>query len=313
MARTRSIKFFCTECGQRIEAQANRAGEFATCPTCEGMVEVPVPDVTFFCVHCGLSQTTRGNDAGMNIPCEACGKFTKVPGGLAEVNSMAAPTQTRTGRHKSRSPLSGRDEVGFSKAKFRVSCPECGQVIRAKGRRFAKRRKPFNCPTCATKFREEFTGAQLAEGQVLVYRRLGDWYSCDGRIGRAEYWIGLGLSLPVLVLLVLLGSSTSASSAEQNLAVIVFSGVLLCPLWAKRLHDIGISGQWMWLWVIGSSMAATYQEQGELDLSERDLLLFARVLYGVGVVLKLLMAFCPGKKTGNRFGPRPSKYAKKWF
>jgi uncharacterized membrane protein YhaH (DUF805 family) len=105
-------------------------------------------------------------------------------------------------------------------------------------------------------------------------------FSFNGRIGRAEYLLGLAIALVGLCLgLVAIGAALRSTGLEALGMIIV--GVLFFwakfALAAKRLHDLGRSGFWC-------------------------LALFVPV---VGFVLVLMFLFVSGEEYDNQYGPGP--------
>src|SRR5450631_2036130 len=104
--------------------------------------------------------------------------------------------------------------------------------------------------------------------------------SFDGRIGRAEYLLGLAIALAGLCLgLIAIGAalrSTGLDALGMIIVVVLFFWAKFA-LAAKRLHDLGKSGFWC-------------------------LALFVPV---VGFVVALMFLFVPGEEYDNQYGPGP--------
>lgn len=135
----------------------------------------------------------------------------------------------------------------------------------------------------------------------------------QGRSGRKEYWIGVGLLLLVGVGLAY-ANVGGASAATTALWILI---------WNRRLHDIGRSG-WVILIPIGLIIAITilsvglggkevlaafeYSQTGGGPITERGATLFAGMVL---LVLAIQFGFTIwlGVKKGdpgdNRFGPPP--------
>ena len=105
-------------------------------------------------------------------------------------------------------------------------------------------------------------------------------FSFNGRIGRAEYLLGLVIALVGLFLGLGAIGAALRSTGLDALGMII---VLVLFFWAKfaiaakRLHDLGKSGFWC-------------------------LALFVPV---VGFIVVLMFLFVPGEEYDNQYGPRP--------
>ncbi|MFE5342664.1 DUF805 domain-containing protein [Isoptericola sp. NPDC056578] len=118
-----------------------------------------------------------------------------------------------------------------------------------------------------------------------VFRRYAVF---SGRARRAEYWWFVVLRAVVIVAVgVAINARTSPSGVPERPSTDVLVAVLLVILLAcllpdlavtaRRLHDTGLSGMWLLLWLVP----------------------------GLGALAVFLMTVLPGDRGPNRFGPDP--------
>ena len=96
-------KFYCTHCGQHIDAPLELAGQSAGCPACSNQVIVPIAHASakFYCTHCGQHIDAPLELAGQSASCPACSNQVIVPIAHASAPSplagsdLAANPQTR--------------------------------------------------------------------------------------------------------------------------------------------------------------------------------------------------------------------------
>lgn len=138
----------------------------------------------------------------------------------------------------------------------------------------------------------------------------------QGRSGRKEYWIGVGL-------LLLVGIGLAYANVGGASGATTFLWVLI---WNRRLHDIGKSG-WIILAPLGLMIAVAiagallggnellkafeYSQKGTGPVTDRGAMLF------VGLVIALLaiqfgftiwLGVRKGDDGSNRFGPPPPAF-----
>lgn len=135
------------------------------------------------------------------------------------------------------------------------------------------------------------------------------WFFLDvrGRIGRQEYWLGLLLTLLVLLLigprledlsLALLQPRRPIWSRDEldfalllpKLLLVAVAGWPLVAITGKRLHDLGLSAWWL-VALPAVQLLATMSHVDRWHVAGRILL----------VVIGLL----PGRRGDNRFGADP--------
>jgi uncharacterized membrane protein YhaH (DUF805 family)/DNA-directed RNA polymerase subunit RPC12/RpoP len=156
-------------------------------------------------------------------------------------------------------------------------CNHCGQRIEVRevyaGREFA-------CPTCSGQLRvPEASGDAMKNPSVKRAFSISDFYfSFDGRISVADYWLkGFLVIFPLGLLAMLIDIGIGASG-------LIYFGFLLVAIWigaallVKRWHDRNKSGWYYWIILIPL----------------------------VGPIWTLVEAGCmEGTKGDNRYGPDP--------
>jgi uncharacterized membrane protein YhaH (DUF805 family)/DNA-directed RNA polymerase subunit RPC12/RpoP len=156
-------------------------------------------------------------------------------------------------------------------------CNHCGQRIEV---REVYAGQSFACPTCNGQLRvPEVTGSVPRNTSGNREFSIGDFYfSFDGRISVADYWIkGFLVIFPLGLLALLVDTAMGASG-------IIYAIFLIASIWTgaallvKRWHDRNKSGWYYWI-------------------------LFIPL---VGPIWTLVEAGClQGTKGGNRYGPDP--------
>jgi len=156
-------------------------------------------------------------------------------------------------------------------------CNHCGQRIEVRevyaGRSFA-------CPSCKGQLRvpDVNDSGQISAAEKQEFSIRNFYFSLNGRISVADYWIKGVLVLFPLGLLVFLGDMAVGASG------FICSGFLLVSIWVgaallvKRWHDRDKSGWYYWVLLIPL----------------------------VGPIWTLIEAGCmEGTKGDNRYGPDP--------
>lgn len=136
------------------------------------------------------------------------------------------------------------------------------------------------------------------------------YLSVQGRIGRLHF--AAALALLTLVSLAagavgaaLLRAASGPAAILLGLAMLGLFGLnvwAVLALYAKRLHDVGVSG-WGGVWILG----LIYAGGGLLPFAPR----LAAFLMLVGALLALALALAPGDRGDNAWGgaERPAGYA----
>jgi len=137
----------------------------------------------------------------------------------------------------------------------------------------------------------------------------------NGRSGRTEFWIGIGM-----LFLVAIGLGLANASGAS--AVTTFMWIILC---ARRLHDFGKSG-WLILIPVGLILLVTFgafafggdefvkavrsAQTNAGDISEQDVRILLSFAFA-GLVIQGGFTVWLGSKAGqagsNRFGSPPGK------
>lgn len=185
-------------------------------------------------------------------------------------------------------------------------CPKCGAELHLQ-----EGELPLACPSCGVRLRLPGSGPLHA-----VRAGLAKYVDFRGRATRAEFfWFALFLFLASHVL----GLARLPLAAVSLQAVIIFlwvKFVVFCIGWlsvgARRLHDVGLSGWWLALWVIlwqflglsvqwlAEHVRASASAPGETGM----LAYMALNLVLLGVGLFLLSAFVSDSRRGtNKYGP----------
>lgn len=113
---------------------------------------------------------------------------------------------------------------------------------------------------------------------------LGQWFSfffnATGRIGRAEYALGVGFVYACSFAIVFLAAGQAAPGAGLTLGILVSIPLLVAVLVlaAKRCHDIGLPGSFVLLLVVPV----------------------------VGVIWLIALAVIHAKPGANAYGPEPT-------
>jgi uncharacterized membrane protein YhaH (DUF805 family) len=193
----------------------------------------------------------------------------------------------------------------FKELIYNVGCKHCRQAVRIRARRLA-REEYIKCTHCRNSFRATRHQAIVEPGQKVRYRRLAEIFSCEGRIGVGEYWIGVLLfGIPLLPLAVF----EKKSDGGIGMTMLIFS-LLMIPLAVKRLHDLGMSGHLYWFIVLGHALAGSLGSKREVTAS--DLAFYA--VFGLVVLgFRILISFVPGGKANNKYGLGASSVTKSWF
>jgi len=157
---------------------------------------------------------------------------------------------------------------------------------------------------------------------------LGLLFSLNGRINRAQYWLGtIGVSVAVFVLVFVLMLSTGASlaNARENPAAAVsavarlalaIGPILLVSSWCgmalqvKRFHDRGRSGLWVLLPALPMTMlvstlfhgVATNMSGAEVGAAMQPWLMF---LWLINFAFFIDLACLPSKEGPNKYGNPP--------
>jgi uncharacterized membrane protein YhaH (DUF805 family) len=158
-------------------------------------------------------------------------------------------------------------------------------------------------------------------------------FSAKGRIARKSFWIGYG---PMLVVTLALGAYARADMDNRMVSslTLLISLILLYPMiciFAKRLHDIGLSG-WLQLlyWAVGvgfaifvlsrsfgASMSAALANQGDqaaataavkeavTNAMQTDPVMrySPYVTYVISGLWTLWLGLAPGNSGDNKYGP----------
>lgn len=164
----------------------------------------------------------------------------------------------------------------------RVDCPECGKEFVA-------------VPLSAMSTEEK---RKRSIGFLEAWKRKWTRWSWHGRASRAEYWWAiLAYSLECVAVLAL-----EAASERYDLNVLYYWGsfIPMNCLQARRLHDSGITGKWVWgPWVglILIMCGAAHEKE--------NLFLIGLWVAIIGTLALLVVSLLPGNKGSNKYGEEP--------
>lgn len=138
------MKFACRHCGKGISVSNRHAGKQAKCPTCQGIISVPVlgihveqkkppqvaplrqapaakpPTVSITCAMCNKTFRARQTDEPRIIECPECGSFMEVPG-LQTPPAKSDLDVLRPGTDKRPAQTAPKTAAATGKTK----CPSC--------------------------------------------------------------------------------------------------------------------------------------------------------------------------------------------
>lgn len=143
-------------------------------------------------------------------------------------------------------------------------------------------------------------------------------WTLEGRSSRSEYWFAQLFVFLILCASGLLGAVASDSIEGvriiNSIGWLILIGPLAC-LMVRRLHDIGKSGAWVWLWLGPWAINLMFEFQGNkwLEKLEYGLMdgsaIFA-IIVGIvgliGAIVMLIFTTKPSQKAVNAYGPIPN-------
>lgn len=147
-------------------------------------------------------------------------------------------------------------------------------------------------------------------------------WTLEGRSSRSEYWWAVLFRGLLIIGIKFIAEASVASGAilPQAAKVIslitwfAFLGPFACVT-ARRLHDIGKSGAWMWLWLIPDAINQILEFQGNqwlLNLQsgcftyEVFFAIVGSVVGSIGLIILLLFTTKPSQRAVNAYGPIPN-------
>jgi uncharacterized membrane protein YhaH (DUF805 family) len=247
----------------------------------------------------------------MLIKCHECG--SKVSTEAAACMQCGAPPKfppsNESTPHPSNQPLRQRTPVRFSSARYKFVCPACRQVFTASGKRIQES-KIVKCPYHKgenLKFKvSDMLFLPMDEEQV-IYRRIRDFFSYYGRISVSDYWLSILPAIPILFLLKYFEGYLGPLIAIPTI-------VILHPLWIKRLHDLGMSGNWILIPVIHVTLSILLFFSNRASSSTEPITeLIILSAMSAAQLLTLAIAFWPGQKKLNRYGPPKANVLRVWI
>jgi|GEM_PF-3210564 len=285
------------------------------------------------CHECGAQVSTEA------VACVRCGAPPRHPAFLLSELSSGRSSDQRASDHGSvrgqesdqrnwtnatdggassqRGGLLEVKEVSFKDIRFIQECPKCGSTKLIPLSRMKMNAK-YPCK-CGHTVPVELTNPKILENQKIVYRRFRDYFTYDGRLSVGEYWLD---AISVYLLFGIASAFVFAAliviTESQIFGVLsnVFMSAMFHPMVVKRGHDLGFPGivssipmgvgaiSYFFIFVIlFDNDQSEFPSVGSALLS---LLILASFVFG------LVIAFSPGQKKVNRYGPMPSKVKFKW-
>lgn len=236
----------------------------------------------------------------MLISCHECGHDVSTE--ARSCINCGAPPRKRKSNTRQLTPPENIKLVKPYNALYHVRCESCGNALKIDDACLSA-----GCVTCPfdgvqINLREEGRHIEMVPGVGVLYKRFGDLFSCEGRVGVGGYWLIILILLPLFYVGLLI----------HPFSFPLLSMIFLPPLWVKRLHDHGLIGGWLMLPFVAILILIliTVNQSGETASILEFLLRGASML--VIVVVGALVAFCPGNKKINRYGPPPSQMVIRW-
>ena len=231
-----------------------------------------------------------------------------IQGERSQINSQDYNKKVIPNNSSSQLPENISKQVCYGTAKYRIFCPKCKNNSLVRGK-LLRSKEIIHCPyeNCRLSMSTNKLSMVQIEGEFLVYRRIADFFSYEGRISVGDYWLSILVALPIMIL---------AKVLTGPLYPLILFGVLH-PLWIKRYHDHGFKSVWVTVQAITmvTSMLMAAVMPSVLNRGETyPLLGFVHALallftFGTGIMI----SFVPGKKGLNRYGPSPSQIKRVWL
>jgi uncharacterized membrane protein YhaH (DUF805 family) len=213
--------------------------------------------------------------------------------------------------------LSGGARVGFRGMSFVKDCPVCGVRNTISASRIGMGPR-VRCE-CGFQILLNLDKLDVPENQKVVYGRTRDFFSYHGRLPVGEFWISAAAAclFPGLLLAAVYSSTYPAPPSPPfvNFSIALLA-VFLHPISVKRGHDLGLS------WVFGSlplisvalgnlsGLVPEDEWRGSVIASILTNLLYLISL--VSLATTLALAFLPGRRRVNRYGPHPRMVRFDW-
>ena len=254
------------------------------------------------CYECGGKVST---EAAACMSCGAPRRAIPPSGQLKVPNQSFQQSQPQTNYQN---PKSALRQVSFGTAKYQVICPQCKGFYLVLGKSISSK-ESIKCPNkvCGWRVSTKDISFKPVEDELVVYNRIKDFFSYEGRISVKDYWLSVLITLPVILI---------AKMFAGPLYPLILFG-MLHSLWIKRYHDHGMQSAWITIQAIASVTSMLM------------ILLMPKVIYGGetypllgffhGLALLsaigtgIIIAFVPSKKGLNRYGPNTSNVEKLWI
>ena len=236
----------------------------------------------------------------MLISCHECGHNVSTEA-RACINCGAPPRQRKSNTRQFTPPENIKLVKPYD-ALYHVWCESCGNALQIDDACLGAGH--ITCPSDGVQInlRKKGRHIEMVPGIGVLYRRFGDLFSYEGRVGVGGYWTVALILLPLFCVALLI------HPFAYSLVFMIF----LHPLWVKRLHDQGLNGAWVMLPIVNKLLligTVPIVQSGGSD-PILGILLGASMLGSV--VFGIMIAFCPGNKKINRYGPPPSQMVIRW-
>ena len=204
-------------------------------------------------------------------------------------------------------------EVGFARARYNVICPKCKKTFNVSGK-YLSRSANFKClhHDCRYKITDENLCFIPVEGEQVVYRRIKDLFSYEGRISVADLWWSYLLIMPLWLVFVII--SAVIEPLKIIMPMLFFS--ILHPIWIKRYHDHGMRSEWVTIQGIAAFTATLFNLLLPNMLISGKSYPLLGVFHGLAILASvgtgILILFIPSKNKLNRYGPPSSRVKRVW-
>lgn len=254
------------------------------------------------CHECGAQVSTDAR------ACMRCG----APPRLQPESKEASPNREKINSKISEEHAEKKAKlVSFEKAVYNIVCPICEGPLLVKAK-LLSRLHFLTCshrhvhPTDENFSVDAIKTISLSEGKVC-YRRLTDFFSYSGRLSASDYWWSCLICLPLLII--------NRMIPGPVFPILLFG--LLHSILIKRYQDLGMRGEWV---AIQGATAVILTITNLLlpnTLNAGETYPTIGVLGLIGLIASLvsgiMLAFVPGDKKCNRYGPPKSEVKRIWW
>ena len=255
----------------------------------------------------------------MIIQCHECGRNVSTE--ATACMSCGAPPRI-SGRTNQQSPQTEITYTNFRQATYRTTCTACLNPYLIKGRSL-RIKDHIKCPNpeCGKRTQTEKLKITHDPKEVVIYKIIGDYFSYDGRISVAQYWLSMIMAFSIifgfLLLIFEFGGSLRILKMNDLITCIYFLAfILIHPLWIKRYHDLGLRSEWVLFHLLLFLFVLNPSRPSSLDMMNSSegkyLAVFLFIILMTNLVLGAIIAFVPGQNKPNRYGPPINLNRTKW-